>query len=40
MEMPADAQGGEVVEMPEQAPKVSASLQHQISEYAKSGDHQ
>ncbi|MEV8568642.1 BTAD domain-containing putative transcriptional regulator [Streptomyces sp. NPDC051322] len=40
MEMPADAHGGEVVEMPDQAPKISESLQHQISEYAKSGDHQ
>ncbi|WP_328537299.1 LysM peptidoglycan-binding domain-containing protein [Streptomyces sp. NBC_00344] len=39
MEMPADAHGGDVVEMPDQAPKISESLQQQISEYAKSGDH-
>ncbi|MCX4548993.1 hypothetical protein OG204_22070 [Streptomyces sp. NBC_01387] len=40
MEMPADAHGGEVVEMPDQAPKVSEAVQHQINEYAKSGAHQ
>ncbi|WP_371791070.1 hypothetical protein OG285_13580 [Streptomyces sp. NBC_01471] len=40
MEMPADAHGGEVVEMPDQAPNVSEQVRHQIDEYAKSGNHQ
>ncbi|MGW7068557.1 BTAD domain-containing putative transcriptional regulator [Streptomyces sp. NPDC054855] len=40
MEMPADAHGGELVEMPDEAPKVSQDVKEQISDYAKSGDHQ
>ncbi|MFG2722944.1 BTAD domain-containing putative transcriptional regulator [Streptomyces sp. NPDC048416] len=39
MEMPADAHGGDLVEMPAPAPKASPALQRQIAEYAKSGDH-
>ncbi|MEV5939115.1 bacterial transcriptional activator domain-containing protein [Streptomyces sp. NPDC051994] len=39
MEMPADAHGGDLVEMPTQAPEASPTLQQQIAEYAKSGDH-
>lgn len=39
MEMPADAHGGELVEMPDEAPKVSQDVKEQISDYAKSGDH-
>uniref|UniRef100_A0AAU2V4A0 Bacterial transcriptional activator domain-containing protein n=1 Tax=Streptomyces sp. NBC_00003 TaxID=2903608 RepID=A0AAU2V4A0_9ACTN len=39
MEMPADAHGGDLVEMPTPAPEVSPTLQQQIAEYAKSGDH-
>ncbi|MER0447576.1 BTAD domain-containing putative transcriptional regulator [Streptomyces sp. Edi4] len=39
MEMPADAHGGDLVEMPVQAPKASPQLQRQIAEYAKSGGH-
>lgn len=38
MEMPADAHGGELVEMPDEAPKVSQDVKEQISDYAKSGD--
>ncbi|QEU92539.1 hypothetical protein CP970_17945 [Streptomyces kanamyceticus] len=38
MEMPADAHGGEIVEMPDEAPKVSKDVQEQISDYSKSGD--
>ncbi|EPH39461.1 BTAD domain-containing putative transcriptional regulator [Streptomyces aurantiacus] len=38
MEMPADAHGGELVEMPDDAPKVSEEVREQISDYAKSGD--
>jgi DNA-binding SARP family transcriptional activator len=40
MEMPGDARGGELVEMPDEAPKVSEGVQQQIAEYARSGDHQ
>ncbi|WP_367044217.1 BTAD domain-containing putative transcriptional regulator [Streptomyces sp. Je 1-332] len=40
MEMPADAHGGELVEMPDEAPKVSQDVKEQISDYAKSGDQQ
>ncbi|MFF2844802.1 BTAD domain-containing putative transcriptional regulator [Streptomyces sp. NPDC058001] len=40
MEMPADAHGGDLVEMPDEAPKVSEEVQRQISDYSKSGDHQ
>ncbi|MFF6875386.1 BTAD domain-containing putative transcriptional regulator [Streptomyces sp. NPDC012474] len=39
MEMPGDARGGELVEMPDEAPNVSPDLQQQISDYAQSGDH-
>ncbi|MGW3723769.1 BTAD domain-containing putative transcriptional regulator [Streptomyces sp. NPDC000851] len=39
MEMPGDAVGGELVEMPDEAPNVSPDVQQQINEYAKSGDH-
>ncbi|MFF1698239.1 BTAD domain-containing putative transcriptional regulator [Streptomyces sp. NPDC058257] len=39
MEMPADAHGGELVEMPDEAPKVSQDVKEQISDYAKSGGH-
>ncbi|WP_371669793.1 hypothetical protein OG985_20415 [Streptomyces sp. NBC_00289] len=39
MEMPGDARGGELVEMPDAAPSVSPDVQQQIHDYAKSGDH-
>ncbi|WP_172385768.1 bacterial transcriptional activator domain-containing protein [Streptomyces sp. MNP-20] len=38
MEMPADAHGGEIVEMPDEAPKVPEKVREQISDYAKTGD--
>ncbi|WP_223776128.1 bacterial transcriptional activator domain-containing protein [Streptomyces sp. 135] len=38
MEMPADAHGGELVEMPHEAPKVSEDVKEQISDYSKTGD--
>nr|WBO79703.1 hypothetical protein SBE_003422 [Streptomyces sp. SBE_14.2] len=38
MEMPGDARGGELVEMPDEAPGVSPELQQQIHDYAKTGD--
>ncbi|MFH8468768.1 BTAD domain-containing putative transcriptional regulator [Streptomyces sp. NPDC017991] len=37
MEMPGDARGGELVEMPDEAPKVSPDVQRQISDYARTG---
>ncbi|MFE1454680.1 BTAD domain-containing putative transcriptional regulator [Streptomyces sp. NPDC058735] len=37
MEMPGDARGGELVEMP--APEVSPDVQQQIADYAQTGDH-
>ncbi|WP_328495801.1 hypothetical protein OHS59_25995 [Streptomyces sp. NBC_00414] len=37
MEMPGDARGGELVEMPDEAPKVSQEVQQQISDYARTG---
>ncbi|MFF3639610.1 BTAD domain-containing putative transcriptional regulator [Streptomyces sp. NPDC002564] len=40
MEMPADAHGGELVEMPDEAPEVSKDVQEQISDYSRTGDHQ
>ncbi|MFF4347747.1 BTAD domain-containing putative transcriptional regulator [Streptomyces sp. NPDC001530] len=40
LEMPGDAHGGELVEMPDEAPKVSEQVQQQIHDYAKTGDHQ
>ncbi|MFE9310861.1 BTAD domain-containing putative transcriptional regulator [Streptomyces sp. NPDC006706] len=39
MEMPADAHGGELVEMPDGAPNVSEQVRQQIHDYAKTGDH-
>ncbi|MEU6990067.1 BTAD domain-containing putative transcriptional regulator [Streptomyces sp. NPDC046465] len=39
MEMPADAHGGELVEMPDEAPKVSEDVKEQISDYSRTGDH-
>jgi DNA-binding SARP family transcriptional activator len=39
MEMPGDAVGGELVEMPDEAPSVSPEVQQQIRDYAKTGDH-
>ncbi|WP_030678109.1 BTAD domain-containing putative transcriptional regulator [Streptomyces sp. NRRL B-1347] len=38
MEMPADAHGGELVEMPDEAPEVPKEVREQISDYAKTGD--
>ncbi|MET7357626.1 BTAD domain-containing putative transcriptional regulator [Streptomyces sp. NPDC005562] len=37
MEMPADAHGGELVEMPDEAPKVSEDVKEQISDYSRTG---
>ncbi|MFJ3337433.1 BTAD domain-containing putative transcriptional regulator [Streptomyces sp. NPDC086766] len=39
MEMPADAHGGELVEMPDPSGKVSEQEQRQIHDYARTGDH-
>ncbi|CAL9544102.1 hypothetical protein SUDANB176_04305 [Streptomyces sp. enrichment culture] len=39
MEMPGDARGGDLVEMPDEAPEVSPEVQQQIHDYAKTGDH-
>ncbi|MBC9726126.1 bacterial transcriptional activator domain-containing protein [Streptomyces sp. TRM68367] len=39
MEMPGDARGGDLVEMPDQAPRVSPDVQQQIDAYAQTGDH-
>ncbi|WP_149551828.1 BTAD domain-containing putative transcriptional regulator [Streptomyces marokkonensis] len=39
MEMPADARGGELVEMPDEAPEVSPEVRQQIHDYARTGDH-
>ncbi|MER0240747.1 bacterial transcriptional activator domain-containing protein [Streptomyces sp. HSW2009] len=36
MEMPADAHGGELVEMPEDSPEITKDLREQIHEYDKS----
>ncbi|MFE1026725.1 BTAD domain-containing putative transcriptional regulator [Streptomyces sp. NPDC058818] len=38
MEMPGDARGGELVELPDEAPNVSEQVQQQISDYAQTGD--
>ncbi|WP_221353327.1 bacterial transcriptional activator domain-containing protein [Streptomyces beigongshangae] len=38
MEMPGDARGGELVEMPDETPEVSPEVQRQISDYARTGD--
>ncbi|MET9409442.1 BTAD domain-containing putative transcriptional regulator [Streptomyces sp. NPDC002935] len=40
LEMPGDAHGGELVEMPDAAPDVSEKVQQQIHDYARTGDHQ
>ncbi|MET9253195.1 BTAD domain-containing putative transcriptional regulator [Streptomyces sp. NPDC003717] len=37
MEMPGDARGGDLVEMPDATPNVSERVQGQIQDYAKSG---
>ncbi|MEU3334068.1 BTAD domain-containing putative transcriptional regulator [Streptomyces sp. NPDC006668] len=39
MEMPGDAHGGELVEMPDAGAHVSPEVQQQIHDYAKSGAH-
>ncbi|MDN0193607.1 BTAD domain-containing putative transcriptional regulator [Streptomyces sp. S.PNR 29] len=39
MEMPGDARGGDLVEMPDEAPSVSPDVQQQIHDYARTGDH-
>ncbi|MFE1440930.1 BTAD domain-containing putative transcriptional regulator [Streptomyces sp. NPDC058739] len=39
MEMPGDARGGELVEMPDEAPAVSPEVREQIRDYARTGDH-
>ncbi|MET9733883.1 BTAD domain-containing putative transcriptional regulator [Streptomyces sp. NPDC006458] len=39
MEMPGDARGGELVEMPDEAPGVSPEVRRQIHDYARTGDH-
>ncbi|MEU0432745.1 BTAD domain-containing putative transcriptional regulator [Streptomyces sp. NPDC006290] len=40
MEMPGDAHGGELVEMPDAAPGVPQQVKQQIHDYSRSGDHQ
>ncbi|MER5384781.1 BTAD domain-containing putative transcriptional regulator [Streptomyces sp. NPDC002688] len=40
LEMPGDAHGGELVEMPDAAPEVPEQVQRQIHDYARTGDHQ
>ncbi|MFJ2832736.1 BTAD domain-containing putative transcriptional regulator [Streptomyces sp. NPDC087263] len=37
LEMPADARGGDLVEMPDEAPKAAEPAQRQIQEYAETG---
>ncbi|TWF85919.1 BTAD domain-containing putative transcriptional regulator [Streptomyces capillispiralis] len=39
MEMPGDARGGDLVEMPDEAPEVSPEVRQQIDDYARTGDH-
>ncbi|MFI9153681.1 BTAD domain-containing putative transcriptional regulator [Streptomyces sp. NPDC053367] len=39
MEMPGDAVGGELVEMPDEAAAVPPEVRQQIRDYAKTGDH-
>ncbi|WP_327430833.1 BTAD domain-containing putative transcriptional regulator [Streptomyces sp. NBC_01236] len=39
LEMPGDAHGGELVQMPDEAPKVSEQVQQQIHDYSQTGDH-
>ncbi|MFD8737699.1 BTAD domain-containing putative transcriptional regulator [Streptomyces sp. NPDC059618] len=38
MEMPGDAHGGELVELPDAKPGIPEQVQHQIHDYAKTGD--
>ncbi|MER5222102.1 BTAD domain-containing putative transcriptional regulator [Streptomyces flaveus] len=38
LEMPGDARGGDLVEMPDEAPEVSKEVQQQISDYSRTGD--
>ena len=38
LEMPADARGSDLVEMPDATPKASEQLQQQINEYARTGE--
>ncbi|MFE9648122.1 BTAD domain-containing putative transcriptional regulator [Streptomyces sp. NPDC006365] len=37
LEMPGDARGGDLVEMPDEAPEVSKEVQQQISDYSNTG---
>ncbi|MFI8087871.1 BTAD domain-containing putative transcriptional regulator [Streptomyces sp. NPDC086080] len=39
MEMPGDARGGDLVEMPDEAPEVSPEVRQQIRDYDRTGDH-
>ena len=39
MEMPGDARGGDLVEMPDDAPEVSAEVREQIRDYDRTGEH-
>ncbi len=39
MEMPADARGGDLVEVPDPTPHVSPQVEHQVQQYAESGTH-
>ncbi|MFC9161711.1 BTAD domain-containing putative transcriptional regulator [Streptomyces fungicidicus] len=39
MEMPGDARGGELVEMPDEAPGLSPEVRQQIRDYDRTGDH-
>ncbi|GGX36620.1 hypothetical protein GCM10010297_67370 [Streptomyces malachitofuscus] len=39
MEMPGDARGGELVELPDEAPEVSPEVRQQIHDYARTGEH-
>ena len=38
LEMPGDARGGDLVEMPDEAPEVSKEVQQQISDYSQTGE--
>lgn len=39
MEMPGDARGGDLVELPDEAPEVSAEVREQIRDYDRTGEH-
>ncbi|MFH8453641.1 BTAD domain-containing putative transcriptional regulator [Streptomyces fungicidicus] len=39
MEMPGDARGGELVEMPDEAPGLTPEVRQQIRDYDRTGDH-